>query len=106
MAKIKRHISNPKKNSDFVKIFKSFLNCKYKWGGKTFEGIDCSALLQIFYKFNNNFFPRDTIDQVKLKKGVDTKKNLKKVILFFGKDMLLYASIQMILSTLMVQKKK
>ena len=50
-----------KKNTNFVKIFKSFLNCKYKWGGKTFEGIDCSALLQIFYKYNNNFFPRDTI---------------------------------------------
>ena len=74
-----------KKNSDFVKIFKSFLNCKYKWGGKTFEGIDCSALLQIFYKFNNNFFPRDTIDQVKLKKGVGYKKKFKKGDIIFWK---------------------
>ena len=74
-----------KKNTDFVKIFKSFLNCKYKWGGKTFEGIDCSALLQIFYKFNNNFFPRDTIDQVKLKKGVQSKKKFKKGDIIFWK---------------------
>jgi cell wall-associated NlpC family hydrolase len=61
-------ISINKKEKNFEKIFKSFLNCKYKWGGKTHNGIDCSALLQIFYKFNNKFFPRDTKDQVKFKK--------------------------------------
>ena len=64
-----------KKEKNFVKIFKLYLNCKYKWGGKTFEGIDCSALVQLFYKFNNKFFPRDTVDQIKIKKGVK-KKNL------------------------------
>ena len=58
-----------KKEKNFVKIFKSYLNCKYKWGGKTYNGIDCSALIQIFYKFNNKFFPRDTVDQIKYKKG-------------------------------------
>ena len=36
-----------KRNMDFTKILKFFLNCKYKWGGKSFDGIDCSALLQI-----------------------------------------------------------
>ena len=73
---------------NFTKIFKLFLNCPYKWGGKTFEGIDCSALVQIYYKYNNKFFPRDTIDQIKQKKGSKIKKKfLKKVILFFGKDM-------------------
>ena len=76
-----------KRNMDFTKIFKLFLNCKYKWGGKSFDGMDCSALLQIFYKFNNKFFPRDTIDQVKFKKGVQKKRFSKKGILFFGKDM-------------------
>ena len=63
-----------KKERNFIKIFKSYLNCKYKWGGKTFNGVDCSALLQIFYKFNNKFFPRDTIDQIKFKKGAKNKK--------------------------------
>ncbi len=64
-----------KKEKNFLKIFKSYLNCKYKWGGKTYKGIDCSALVQLFYKFNNKFFPRDTVDQIKMKKGVK-KKNL------------------------------
>ena len=53
------------KEKNFVKIFKQFLNTKYLWGGKSCNGIDCSALLQIYFKFNNRFFPRDTKDQVK-----------------------------------------
>ena len=63
------------KNKNVLKILKLFLNCKYKWGGKTFNGIDCSALIQLIYKFNNKFFPRDTVDQIKFKKG--TKKKIK-----------------------------
>ena len=66
-----------KKQKNFVKIFKSYLNCKYKWGGKTYHGIDCSALIQIFYKFNKRFFPRDTIDQIRYKKGKKTKKKFR-----------------------------
>jgi len=63
-----------KKEKNFVKIFKSYLNYKYKWGGKTYQGIDCSALIQLFYKFNNRFFPRDTVDQRKYIKGTIKKK--------------------------------
>ena len=66
-----------KKEKNFIKILKLFKNCKYKWGGKTYQGIDCSALVQIFYKFNNKFFPRDTVDQIKYKKGSIVKKKFK-----------------------------
>ena len=65
------------KDQNILKILKLFLNCKYTWGGKTFNGIDCSALIQLFYKFNNNFFPRDTVDQIKFKKGVKRKMKFK-----------------------------
>ena len=65
------------KDKNIVKILKLFLNCKYRWGGKAYNGIDCSALIQIFYKFNNIFFPRDTVDQIKYKKGTITKKKFK-----------------------------
>ena len=41
------------KDQNFVNIFKKFLNVKYAWGGKTYKGIDCSALLQIFFNYNN-----------------------------------------------------
>ena len=69
------HINKKEKN--FAKIFKLYLNCKYKWGGKTHQGIDCSALIQLFYKFNKRFFPRDTIDQIRYKKGSIRKKKFK-----------------------------
>ena len=41
---------------DFIKILKLFLNIKYLWGGKTSEGIDCSALIQIYFFYNKIFF--------------------------------------------------
>ena len=66
-----------KKEKNFTKIYKSYLNCQYKWGGKTHQGIDCSALIQLFYKFNKKFFPRDTFDQINYKKGNRTKKKFK-----------------------------
>ena len=65
------------KEKNIIKILKLFLNCKYKWGGKTYRGIDCSALIQIFYKFNDKFFPRDTSDQIKYKKGNPRNKIFK-----------------------------
>ena len=74
-----------KKEKNFIKIFKLFKNCKYKWGGKTYQGIDCSALVQIFYKFNNKFFSRDTVDQIKYKKGSIIKKKFKKGDIIFWK---------------------
>ena len=67
-----------KEKNPFRKIT-SFKNIRYKWGGKSFEGIDCSALVQVFLNFNNKFCPRDAKDQVKyFKKNIkfkDIKKN-------------------------------
>ena len=57
---------------NLIKILKLFINCKYKWGGKTFNGIDCSGLLHIFFQFNDKFVPRDTKDQIKF---FNKKKN-------------------------------
>ena len=56
---------------DYLKILKLFLKIKYLWGGKTYRGIDCSAILQLFFYYNNKFYPRDTEDQIKY----STKKN-------------------------------
>ena len=36
-----------KEKNPFKKI-NLFRNIKYKWGGKSFKGIDCSALIQVF----------------------------------------------------------
>ena len=58
-----RKIYHIEKN--YLKILKLFLKTKYLWGGKTYKGIDCSAILQLIYYYNNKFYPRDTKDQIK-----------------------------------------
>ena len=73
------------KEKNFIKILNLFINCKYKWGGKTFDGIDCSALVQIYYLYNNKYFPRDTKDQIKIKKGQKDSNNLKKGNIIYWK---------------------
>ena len=73
------------RDKNFIKIFKKFLNVKYVWGGKTFKGIDCSALLQIFFCYNNSFYPRDTKDQIKYTKKNSKKRKFKKGDIIFWK---------------------
>ena len=73
------------KENNFTKIFKKFLNVKYVWGGKTFHGIDCSALIQIFFYYNNSFYPRDTKDQIKYTKNNSKKEQFKKGDIIFWK---------------------
>jgi len=75
------HINYIEKN--FLKICKIFLNTKYKWGGKTYKGIDCSALIQIFFQFNNIFVPRDTKEQIKFFKNKKTGKFKNKDLIFW-----------------------
>ncbi len=72
-----------KEKNPFRKIA-IFKNIKYKWGGKSFKGIDCSALIQVFLNFNNRFCPRDTKDQVKyFKKNVKLEKIKKNYIIYW-----------------------
>jgi cell wall-associated NlpC family hydrolase len=73
------------KEKNFIKILKLFLKTKYVWGGRTFKGIDCSALLQIFFYYNQSFYPRDTFDQIKYSKRKVTKKTFKKGDIIFWK---------------------
>lgn len=75
---------NYKEKNLFKKIF-IFKNIKYKWGGKSFKGIDCSALIQVFLNFNNRFCPRDTKDQVKYFKKNIKLSNIKKNDIIFWK---------------------
>jgi hypothetical protein len=59
---------------DWVAIAESSLGTPYKWGGRDTIGIDCSALLQLSYQTYGEDIPRNTAQQVKLK-----KKNIRNV---------------------------
>ena len=74
---------NYKEKNIFNKI-KVFKNIKYKWGGKSFKGIDCSALIQVVLNFNNKYCPRDAKDQVKyFKKNISLNKIKKNDIIYW-----------------------
>ena len=76
-----KNIDHHEKN--YIKIFKCFLNTKYLWGGKTCIGIDCSALIQIYFYYNRIFFPRDTKDQIRFCKRKRGRNQLKGDIVFW-----------------------
>jgi cell wall-associated NlpC family hydrolase len=46
--------------SDFVGVAEKFINVPYLWGGKTFEGLDCSGLVQVSLRMCGIQSPRDT----------------------------------------------
>ena len=73
------------KDKDPFRKISIFKNIKYKWGGKSFKGIDCSALIQVFLNFNNRFCPRDAKDQVRYFKKNVKLKNIKKNDIIFWK---------------------
>ena len=70
---------------DYLKVLKMFLKIKYLWGGKTYKGIDCSAILQLFFYYNNKFYPRDTKDQIKYSAKKNRSKVFKKGDIIFWK---------------------
>ena len=72
------------RNKDIFKDVKIFKDIKYKWGGKTFKGIDCSALVQVCLNFNNKFCPRDSGQQIRfLKKNINLKNVKKNDIIYW-----------------------
>jgi len=73
------------KEKDYLKILKLFLKTKYVWGGKTYKGIDCSAILQLFFYYNNRFYPRDTKDQIRYAIKKIKRKTYKKGDVMFWK---------------------
>ena len=70
---------------NYLKIFSLFLKTKYVWGGKTYKGIDCSAILQLYFYYNNKFYPRDTKDQIKYSPINIKRKIFKKGNIIFWK---------------------
>jgi len=66
------------RNRKIFSNIKIFTNIRYKWGGKSFKGLDCSALIQLFFNFNNKYCPRDAKDQIRYFKKSVSLRNIKK----------------------------
>ena len=77
----------PKKklaSTKIIKDAKKYLGVRYRFGGTTRKGIDCSAFVRAIYKKQGKNLPRTSYQQASSGKHVD-KKNLKKGDLVFFK---------------------
>ena len=81
-----KQVVNKKKdvNKEIIKLAKSYLGVKYRWGGNSMNGIDCSGFVKNVYSKEIKL-PRTSGQQFKLGKKI-TKKNSKKGDLIFFSD--------------------
>jgi len=82
--KTTKSISNNYKTQAIYKEYKKWDNTPYKYGGKDFRGVDCSALIQSVYK--NAFgidIPRTTIEQIKVGYKINKNSNQSGDLIFF-----------------------
>ena len=78
-------------NHDWIEVGNKFLDSPYVWGGRTINGIDCSALLQLSFKTIGINLPRNTKDQIIFMSkspnfkevSITSKKNYNKGLIFF-----------------------
>jgi hypothetical protein len=49
---------------DIERLARAFQGSPYLWGGRSPFGIDCSGLVQVVFKMNGIFLPRDSSQQV------------------------------------------
>lgn len=71
---------------DWVTLAENMNSIPYKWGGRTFLGLDCSALVQLAISVSKNkIFPRNSIDQFNycIKKGNLTDKPKRGTLVFW-----------------------
>ena len=78
--------TEPKKASDVVKIARSFVGTKYKYGGITRKGIDCSGLSYNVYKEIGITLPRTSSAQSGVGKRVYIGEVVKGDLIFFGSE--------------------
>ena len=79
-------VSIDHKTKDWVATAQLLEGTPYKWGGRDTIGIDCSALLQLAYQTYGEILPRNTSEQVNLKKpNINIIDKLKRGCVVFWK---------------------
>ncbi|MFS4484143.1 C40 family peptidase [Hyunsoonleella sp. 2307UL5-6] len=74
---------NTSTSSKVITYSKQFLGTRYKWGGTTKRGMDCSGLIFESFKAQQIYLPRISRDMAKKGKKIKLKETLKGDLLFF-----------------------
>lgn len=82
-SKSEKKSSGNKTTSNIIKTAKTFEGTKYKFGGTTKKGMDCSGLVYVAYGKEGVKLPRVSRDMAKQGKAVSLKKVIKGDLLFF-----------------------
>lgn len=88
-ASLEKTIINNQKNTkyinkDFSNFYKEWKGVKYKFGGNSRNGIDCSAFIQKAYKKTLNIkIPRTTLLQSKIGKNIKKSQLRRGDLVFF-----------------------
>ena len=64
-------VDNNNIRESLVGSAKKFINVPYLWGGRSYFGIDCSALVQLVYKIHGIALPRDADKHAELGEARD-----------------------------------
>lgn len=76
-------IENASTSTQIIDYSKQFLGTRYKWGGTTKRGMDCSGLVYESFKAHQIYLPRISRDIAKKGKKIALKETLKGDLLFF-----------------------
>lgn len=76
-------VSNKSKADHIIDYAKQFEGVRYKWGGTTKSGMDCSGLVYESFKSYDVVLPRISRDMAKKGNKIQLKKVLKGDLLFF-----------------------
>lgn len=76
-------IKNASTSTQIIDYSKQFLGTRYKWGGTTKRGMDCSGLVHESFKAHQIYLPRISRDIAKKGKKIALKETLKGDLLFF-----------------------
>jgi cell wall-associated NlpC family hydrolase len=82
-----RSVSSPSKStskaSKIVNYSKQYIGTRYKYGGTTRKGMDCSGLVYESFKAHQVYLPRISRDIAKKGRKIELRKTLKGDLLFF-----------------------
>lgn len=73
---------------------RAFLGVPYLWGGTSWEGIDCSGLVQLCYRMGGYMLPRDAGQQRDfLKQSIERSQMQEGDLIFFGHQKITHVAL-------------